>query len=660
MKLNKRKCRVFADPRLKFPSGNGLLCARQIGYIVRTAVKIIDHHKILILYVYPRKQLVEGNFQPCYTVFQAKDDFITLARKEDGSTTWRKSEFDNLDSSYRFSDNCAFYSIQDESCVSHYFNDSTDTGFTPLIKAQDAIIARRRKERQIAKERAIIDRMAGIPTLPRGLKSWIHKSIMPAYFFYNYKRGGKDVPGVCSACGHEIILSGIKQDSKHTCPNCKHDLIAKPRSRRGSNMQDRCTCEVIQSMADGKLVVRIIKAYCYYKNSDTPEIQIYENARQFIWEDTDRKIHIEHYYYNHNSGLLTNWRKGTRPVYIKCYHYFEAETCGHLYTKNLPDVLINTPWQYCPIDIFYNHFRLPMQVLPFLSAYPKHPKMEHLVKIGFCQITADFAYRYSNLDIIDETQNRTHRILQIAAEDVSFLRKLDADLSTLKIFQQYNGLKDRQELLLWQLENEVTQTYNILLILHHMTVHKMVHYLDKQYSFLKLRRTKYGTIRYDSMGALVNEYRDYLEMCEKTGDDHKFPKDLQKCHDRVSRRLKHKTDAKMKRDFIAVYKGIAGQFDFEQNGMKIVYPTTLDDVIKEGHALHHCVGNYIDRIVGKECIILFVRKCCEIDKSYYTIELRGQKVVQVRGMGNCDMTPKVEKFINAWEQQVLCKQDIAA
>lgn len=57
----------------------------------------------------------------------------------------------------------------------------------------------------------------------------------------------------------------------------------------------------------------------------------------------------------------------------------------------------------------------------------------------------------------------------------------------------------------------------------------------------------------------------------------------------------------------------------------------------------------IDRIARKECIILFVRKCCEEAKHYYTIELRGPKVVQVRGMGNCDMTPKVEAFIQSLE-----------
>ena len=94
--LNKRECRRFADPCLKMKKGSGLLHAGQIDYIIRTAVKMIDHHKTLILYAYSRAQAAQGSFQPCYTVFQSRDDFITLTRKENGGTAWRTAAFNNL------------------------------------------------------------------------------------------------------------------------------------------------------------------------------------------------------------------------------------------------------------------------------------------------------------------------------------------------------------------------------------------------------------------------------------------------------------------------------------------------------------------------------------------------------------------------------------
>lgn len=71
-------------------------------------------------------------------------------------------------------------------------------------------------------------------------------------------------------------------------------------------------------------------------------------------------------------------------------------------------------------------------------------------------------------------------------------------------------------------------------------------------------------------------------------------------------------------------------------------------------ALHHCVGSYTERVADGKCVILFLRKCSDESKPFYTIEVHGQEVVQVRGMGNCGMTPEVKTFVAAWKQSVLC------
>jgi len=395
---------------------------------------------------------------------------------------------------------------------------------------------------------------------------------------------------------------------------------------------------------------------------DTPQIQIYENARQFVRQDENGKVSLECYYYQHNGGILTNWKKGERCGYGLWQYSFEADTCGHVFDKNLPAALKNTLWQYCPIADFYNHDREPMQALPFLAAYLEHPRLEHLVKTGFCHIVSDMVYRHTS-GCLDETQDRTHRILRIAAEDAEFLRKLDANVDMLKAFQEYAGVKDRQRLFLWQLKHKVK--LNIPPILTHMTVHKFIRYMEKQYSFLCLRKTPHGSLRYKEMQDLVTEYRDYLDMCRRMGYDMKnsfvlYPKDLQKSHDKTARRMKHKKDAEIKRGFTAVYKQLAGQLDFEKDGLKIVYPSTPDDVIKEGHALHHCVGSYTERVAGGECVILFLRECSDEAKPFYTVEVREQKAVQVRGMGDCGMTPEVAAFIADWEQRVLSAQPASA
>ncbi|MBD5133275.1 MAG: hypothetical protein HDT38_02205 [Clostridiales bacterium] len=64
-------------------------------------------------------------------------------------------------------------------------------------------------------------------------------------------------------------------------------------------------------------------------------------------------------------------------------------------------------------------------------------------------------------------------------------------------------------------------------------------------------------------------------------------------------------------------------------------------------------SGYADRVAKKECIILFLRRCEDISKPFYTVEIRGGKIAQVRGMQNCDATPEVETFMAQWERRVL-------
>ncbi len=659
MKINKRKCRAFADSDLKMQLHSGILHASQIDYIIRTAIKIIDHHQMLILYIYPRGKAALGDCLPLWTIFQTREDHMTLERQEDGSHKWRTAAFKCLGSGWGFHQKCAFYSLQDESRVIRYFKADTN-GIQALFNAQEVILEQRRRKHRMNKERKIIDRMASVPALPRGLKNWIHKSIMPAYFFYDYKRGGRNVPGICSACGHEIQLSNVKQGRKAICPHCRHELIMKPRSRRRYNMLDRDTCQVIQNIGNGELVIRIIKARYLYQD-DTPEIQVYENARQFIRLDDDGKFGIECYYHSYGGGLITDWRKGERPVYNKWSYNFEADTCAHLYTMNLPVVLQDTPWQYCPISTFYTHFHKPMQASTFLYAYLKHPRLEHLVKVGFCSIVADMVYRYNfgHDGCLDESRNRTHQILKVAVEDVGFLRNLDVGLSALKLYQMYQGVKDRQKLLLWHLKHVVEK--DVATLLGYMTAHRFMKYMDCQYKDL----CQSNASRYKNMQAVVTEYRDYLSICSKLGYDLKnsfvlYPKDLQEAHDRGVAQFQYQKDKRIEKDFIAVYRGIAGKYDFEKDGMKIVYPDTPDDVVSEGHALHHCVGRYVESVSDGHCIILFLRRCSDESQPFYTIEIQGNKAVQVKGMRNCDMTLEVQEFITAWERCVLRTQLPAA
>lgn len=651
--LNKKAIRRFIseNPVPAIPPNHGLLQAQQIDYIVRTAVKIIDRHRMLVLYVYSREQAADGNAVPTWTVFQTGDDYITFSRRSDGTTHWRASAFERLGDSWNFVNRCAFYSSSDRQRMNRYFHDD-GSGFMPLLRAQNRILNHRRQKRERQRDKIIRARMKHLPPLPHGLADWALGNVMPAYFIYDHARGGS-ATGTCSSCGQESILAGVKHNARGICPHCGRELIMKPRGRTG-HLCDRETFQVIQGTKSGELVVRIVKA-CHSYRKENPGTAVYENARQFIRLDRDGSVKCESYYYSYPEA---KWKHGNRPVPFHYQYNFESDTCGHVYSGNLPRTLRGTPWQYCPVWTYYGHFHEPMEMLPFLTAYVKHPRLEHLVKTGFYSLASDMVYGRSYGLNLDESRNRTHQILRVGAEDVGFLRDIDIAAAPLKIFQGYcqKGLKDRQRLLMWQQERKVDR--DIEPALEHMTPHKVMRYLDTQYGTLQHRLTQYKTQRYRKMQDLVTEYKDYLDMCSKLGYDLNsnsvlFPKDLQKAHDSAAHRAKVKADAQLRRDFVTAMKAISGHLDFEADGMKIVLPSTPDEIIAEGQALHHCVGTYVERVAKHECIILFLRQSSNMDKPFYTLEIRNRKAVQVRGLKNCPATPEVQAVVDRFESQVL-------
>ena len=88
-------------------------------------------------------------------------------------------------------------------------------------------------------------------------------------------------------------------------------------------------------------------------------------------------------------------------------------------------------------------------------------------------------------------------------------------------------------------------------------------------------------------------------------------------------------------------------------GVKIVYPASLDNIVAEGQDLHHCVGGYVGKVAVKKTMILFLRRCEEAEKPFYTVEVLHGKVEQIRGVGNQAPTPEVAAFMDHWERQVL-------
>lgn len=665
-KIDKRACRKFAMPELEFNLNEGVLHVESCPYIIRTAVRNIAGQRILVLYIYQRESILAGSIKPRWVMFHSRDDFATLSFREDAKATWQCSTLGSLDRIGGFDSKCAFYRQQDESRVARFCK--CERGAISMLGYLQRLISYRKElERKWKKQRAIIDRMKYVPVLPRDLKGFIHREVMPQYIFYDYQR---KAPGhaYCTACRHEVRIAAAKHNTSGLCPRCKKKITFKCRGRRG-RIFDRETVQVLQKAEGNGLVLRIIKVYRSFADSDIPNhFEIWENARQFITLSSSGQCSVDAYYYHYKAGYdLTPWCNGYRPVFDRWKYNFTADMSGVLYQRNLSDTLKDTPWAYSQLEAFSGIASFS-GVATFLSAYIKRPKIEHLIKMKLYRLVSGIiygGYSYSALQAINFNGENMRAILGIDRPYFPLLRELNPSIDQLHLIRQLLQAdhKPSTEQIEWFIASKISNADAAKELLAHMSVHKLQRYVEQQ--FAPEDEAALKRVDYYKMNTLITDYHDYLCMCKELQYDVKnsfilFPHELKAAHDSVAKTLKDKRTAEHE-------KAIAGSFDewqkryqYQSKELMMIPPHSAKEIVNEGAALHHCVSLYVKNVAEKKSVILFVRSVDEPDKSLCTVEVKDGQVTQARGFGNEEPPEQITAFIEQWKQRVLYAADKAA
>lgn len=665
-KIDKRACRKLAMPELEFNLNEGVLHVESCPYIIRTAVHNISGQRILVLYVYQRESILAGSIKPRWVMFHSRDDFATLSFREDAKATWQCSTLGSLDRIWGFDSKCAFYRQQDESRVARFCK--CERGAISMLGYLQRLISYRKElERKWKKQRAIIERMKYVPVLPRDLKGFIHREVMPQYIFYDYQR---KAPGhaYCTACRHEVRIAAAKHNVSGTCPRCKKKITFKCRGRRG-RIFDRATVQVLQKAEGNGLVLRIIKVYRSFADSDIPNhFEIWENARQFITLSSSGQCSVDAYYYHYKAGYdLTPWCNGYRPVFDRWKYNFTADMSGVLYQRNLSDTLKDTPWAYSQLEAFSGIASFS-GVATFLSAYIKRPKIEHLIKMKLYRLVSGIiygGYSYSALQAINFNGENMRAILGIDRPYFPLLRELNPSIDQLHLIRQLLQAdhKPSTEQIKWFIASKISNADAAKELLAHMSVHKLQRYVEQQ--FAPEDEAALKRVDYYKMNTLITDYHDYLCMCKELQYDVKnsfilFPRELKAAHDSVAKTLKDKRTAEHE-------KAIAGSFDewqkryqYQSKELMMIPPHSAKEIVDEGAALHHCVRLYVKNVAEKKSVILFVRSVDEPDKSLCTVEVKDGQVTQARGFDNEEPPAQITAFIEQWKQRVLYASDKAA
>src|SRR5690606_1088387 len=144
--------------------------------------------------------------------------------------------------------------------------------------------------------------------------------------------------------------------------------------------------------------------------------------------------------------------------------------------------------------------------------------------------------------------------------------------------------------------------------------------------------------------------RDYIRMATKLEQEYeKYPKSLKKEHDITLMNYNVQKNEMKKKDFQeAVESEDYKRLEYKRKDYSIVTPKEMQDLIKEGSELSHCIASYVQSVIDKRCQILFMRNTNDIDKPYVSIEVRNGNIRQVRGFANRATRKDEKDFIKEW------------
>ncbi len=593
---------------------------------------------ILEIAVFTNQLIRKGCEYPRYRIFLYENEYRTWDNVTNG---WKKARIEKLD-----------YFLPEEKhtywCPEEIFAEEKDRQL--IIRFTSNGREDIRESVQIWQEgsanRTEMDEIDAhmnlVPKIPEDFKKWEKKEAIPQYIFYD--AGRKVTEGYCTHCEHVVPVDDPKYNKEGICKRCGHKIIYKSR-KKGGNIIDWVYAGLLQKTPEG-YVYRHFEIRAQYVNAQYYSGNAWETIR--IVMDNDFNVIGEYEYGQWKQTNLYRWRR-----HRERWNYMQKCVDEHqtvLYPRNLKKLLNGTKLQYSGLPEFaksMNRFYLT----EFIECSRRYPGMEKLIKCGFMKL-ARSAMRRGQINYLDMHQTKVKRVLNL---DGYYFKLAQGKDITYREYEVMQEAIDADVTLNYQqaqyLSRDEVHKRNFCIYIRHTTPHKMIRYMKEK------------------LNADFVTYHDYLQLAAGLGynlDDEYvlFPKDVKRRHDelveerneRDERIRKAKADEKAKLYAEAAKKENWQQLEMESDDLLIRIPESPEEIRKEGQAQHHCVATYVDRMIKGDTCILFVRKKIEPEKSYFTVEVIDEKIVQVRGKYNCAATEDVDKFMKLFEQKKLRRE----
>lgn len=674
--------------------------------------QLIEDNKILLLYFYEIASLRKGNTGAAFRTFLSADNYITQDLNM-SKVKWLTASFcmmndfsvfestwNNEKNSFERRDLIFIRSNEEQELIKIFFKeyamqDDTSAPWNAVNRFQEKVKATRLAAKH-KKETDLIDAvMEPVKQEPEEFRSWAFNSAMSFSRYLIYQEIEKGIAQCeCTHCSKIGLVNRkelhLRNNEKGICPFCGSKVTIKAKGKLPYRITDERWVTYVDSTNEG-FIWRYF--HVYREIHKYPEQTIEHNrisqgmkeyVRQFYSFPNGNPVCDSYEYAEFKQSKIIRWcHNEGKFVYGKCI----------LYPGNLPQAWEHTPMKYSALEILSEN--IPTTSLWYergIQCFRQFPKLEWLCKMGLNQLARGILNdMYQETKEININGRTIYEILGLNKINTKILQAIDGNYDELRLLQvaQEIGLQLKPDQLKEYYETFECNTDLLKQANRKVSLHKMVKYIGKESERYPIGENsgcgKYAYMRYrekedprvERKRNMARDWLEYLGWCKALNYDLDnmfiyMPTNFKKVHDRTAKEYQILQDQKaaterkkqeilakkqmeqMRKAIEKIFKKNEGMdvFSIRGQGLILVVPKSGDEIKAEGEALHHCVGTYVERVAKGKTTIFFIRKAETPSIPYFTLEYRDNKVIQCRGLHNCDMPPEVKAFVEVFEKKM--------
>lgn len=328
------------------------------------------------------------------------------------------------------------------------------------------------------------------------------------------------------------------------------------------------------------------------------------------------------------------------------------------------------------LDVFIKDGKTHVRVGAYLHLWTRFPHVENLVRSGLTPYvksliqygthTSYYGYNaYTGFSVAEAAKHINTKVakpflmLGIEKTEIPLAREIDvAELDYYKQTKARRGVRLTAEQL-HMLKGFGFEAFEGMFAAAEKTGNRLpmiraLNYLKKQRAVEEAR-----AIRQTDAHLITPRYlRDYWDLRIKARGEvtpeFLLPKELISMHDDMQAEVREQENLKLSENIAAQAKKHVGLcFTDEEAGLLIRPAVSHQELVREGEQLHHCVAGYANDVAAGRTLILFIRHIDKPDEPFFTLEWRGGKVAQNRGLRNCARTPEVTDFEAKWLKYIM-------